>query len=146
MRVDFAFNAPNRISQAVQTTVKQTSRGVQILVYCPNHDMAKRYSQQLWATPGTAFIANDWFAETQQTELPVYLFNDDNWHLASPELLEKRWLLNLHLECPPIKESPVQRILEFVSSQEQDREFARKRWSDYKKIGYQIVGHDLAAR
>lgn len=145
MRVDFAFNAPDRIAQAVDTTVKQVSRGVHLLVYCPERQRAEQYDQLLWHTDGTNFIAHDWLTTTALPNLPVYLLDEEGWSMAPPALFESRWLLNLHDECPPLPTGS-SRILEIVSTDPAERQLARLRWRYYEQAGHTLHAHEISSR
>lgn len=143
MRVDFAFDAHDRIAQAVRTTEKQVSRGNRVLVYSTDPTRLKRYDRALWSLPGATFIAHDFLNEQAPQDLPVYLVQDQAGYILARSLLESGfWLLNLDDQCPPL-EQPVTRILEIVSSDEDDRIQARTRWSAYQEAGYRLHAHQL---
>ncbi|AWB33768.1 DNA polymerase III subunit chi [Orrella marina] len=143
MRVDFAFDAHDRIAQAVRTTEKQVTRGNRVLVYTTDLARLKRYDRALWSLPGATFLAHDILSEDAPPDLPVYLIQDQTGcNLARPLLANGFWLLNLHDECPPL-EQPVTRILEIVSSDDDDRALARNRWRSYQQAGYRLHAHQL---
>lgn len=145
MRVDFAFHAPDRLAQAVSTTVKQIDRGVRLLVYCPDQKAAQAYGRTLWRTPGPTFIAHERLSPEAIPDLPVYLLDDDNWQAVDETMFQNRWLLNLHYECPPLDQPQCTRILDFVGTDEEAMRSARVRWRQYVKAGYEVIGHDLSS-
>lgn len=143
MRVDFAFDAHERISQAVRTTVKQVSRGNRILVYCDEISRLNQFDAALWSLPGTAFIAHEFLGGDEQPDLPVYLVDAGmDWQASCDLLGTGFWLLNLSDDCPPLTQ-PIPRILEIVSADPQDRALARSRWRIYQQAGYALHAHQL---
>lgn len=142
MRVDFAFNADDRIAQAVRTTVKQVARGERVIVYCPLPARLTAYDNRLWSLEDTIFIAHERLDQSARPGLSVYLVDDQCWEQAQPLLAGGAWLLNLHDDCPALP-NPAQRILEVVSSDEADRVQARARWRRYQQAGLQLHAHQL---
>ena len=63
---------------------------------------------------------------------------------ALSKLREHTWLLNLSDDCPPNLGS-VNRVLEIVSEDEDDKLAARARWSVYKTQGHELKAHRLGA-
>lgn len=144
MRVDFAFDAHDRIAQAVRTTAKQIIRGNRLLVYALDPVRLKRYDHALWSLPGASFIAHDALHKPAPADLPVYLIQEPaSREKAIPLLEDGYWLLNLDDQCPPL-DLPARRILEIVSSDDQDRMLARNRWRTYQQAGFSMHAHQLA--
>ncbi len=143
MRVDFAFGADDRLVQAARTTIRQVGRGVRLIVYCPDSQRADRYDQLLWSLDDTAFVAHDRLDETDSDDLAVYIIGDRTWKKAEAALKAGSWLLNLHDNCPPLA-NPAQRILEIVSTEDEDKALARARWRHYQQAGYALRAHQLA--
>lgn len=148
LRVDFAFDAHDRVTQAVRTTLRQVGRGTPIMVFCDDDRRLTQYSQQLWSQQDdTQFVAHEKL-ETDATQgLLVYLLSQKQW----PQLANKMstapyqhsWLLNLD-DSPPPEVALFERVLEIVSQEPQAREQARERWRYYQELGAQIHSHRLA--
>jgi len=145
MRVDFAFGAHDRLSQAVRTTVKQVRRGTRLIVHCTSDDRLNKFDQMLWAIDGPEYIAHDHLAYGPVPGLMVYMSHSQTWELALPYLEQGYWLLNLDDQCPPLP-SPAQRILEIVSIDEMEKQLARERWKHYKATGYEIKAYELGQK
>ena len=54
-------------------------------------------------------------------------------------------LLNLE-DVVPVGFEKFERVIELVSLEKMDREFARARWKTYQDRGYAIIKHDLKAK
>jgi len=149
LRVDFAFDAHDRVNQAVSTTLRQIGRGTPILVLCDDEARQQRFSRELWTQQAdTQFLAHEQLAKEATDGLKVYLLDTNRWPLVANKLAEPSyrasWLLNLN-ETPPPDLAVFERILEIVSQDPQEREQARERWRFYQDHGADIRAHRLSA-
>lgn len=135
-RINFAFGASERIAQACQTTLKQYLAGQKMVVYCSDVARLRQYDQKLWAVDEAAFVPHVWADDPLASNTPIVLVNKD-LALALEGLSPDTWLLNLDNACPPTC-GALQRVLEIVSDEPEDKEAARNRWRTY-----QAAGHDL---
>jgi DNA polymerase-3 subunit chi len=135
-RIHFAFGASERIAQACQTTLKQYLAGHKMVVYCSDVARLRQYDQKLWAVDEAAFVPHVWADDPLATKTPIVLVAKD-LGLALEGVSPDTWLLNLDDSCPPTC-GTLERVLEIVSEQAQDKETARQRWRTY-----QAAGHDL---
>lgn len=139
-RVDFAFNADHRLRAACHSIQKHYIVGNQIIVYTQDLKRLEHFNNLLWGFQTTAFIPHAYCHEPISNQAPIILSNQ------SPDLLlgilNKPWLLNLDLACPPSAEK-FERILEIVSNHEQDKDAARSRWMQYTEMGFDVRGHNL---
>ena len=140
-RIDFAFGATEKITQACQTTLKQYLAGHKLLVYCSDVRRLKAYDTKLWAVEPTAFVphvmANDPLAE----QTPIWLVSGD-LDQALARAPADAWLLNLDEQCPPSL-GHTARVLEIVSEDDDDKTAARARWAQYKAAGHELKAHRL---
>ncbi|MFO7746823.1 MAG: DNA polymerase III subunit chi [Orrella sp.] len=149
LRVDFAFDAHDRVAQAVRTTLRQVGRGTPIMVFCDDKARLDRYAQQLWAQQeDTGFMAHERLTPEATEGLSVYLIDTSLWPLLASKLTtepyQQSWLLNLD-DAPPPEAGIFQRVLEIVSQEPEEREYARERWRFYQELGAQIHSHRLAS-
>jgi len=147
LRVDFAFGAQNRVAQAVRTTQRQVQKGTRLMVFCDDEQRLDQYDQQLWALDDAAFIAHERLTPCAREGLMVYLIDTKSWPLLLSKLAapphQGAWLLNLAHDPPP-QAQQLQRILEVVSLEDEDREKARLRWRFYQEIGAELHSHRLS--
>lgn len=137
-RIDFYFNAPDRIDVACRITQKAVQQKLRVLIFAPHDQTLARIDRQLWIQPPTGFIPHCLASAPNAPETPVLLTRevDDPPH--------DEVLVNLHDERPA-SFARFTRLIEIVSQDEADRERARERFRFYKDRGYEIHRHDLAA-
>lgn len=142
-RVDFAFGAPDRWRAACEVLSRHHTAGHEVIVYCTQADALRAFDTLLWGYEPTAFIPHVMADDAKAGQTPILLTPQ----ALTPEQAGKplAWLLNLDAACPPMA-AHYARILEIVSTSEDDTASARARWREYKQQGYEVVGHDLATR
>ena len=139
--VAFHFGAPDRLAYTCRLLRKATATGARLLVrstpeLCAELDVA------LWSLAPTEFISHCRAPATDAVrERSAVLLLDDVAELdvAFPVLV------NLAQDVPQGFERFV-RVIEIVSTDEQDRSLARQRWKHYTGLGYTITRHDLKLR
>ena len=134
--IDFYFNAADRLQIACRLAGKAMSQGKRTLVYAPDADLAQRIDRLMWTWPATGFLPHCSPGDPLASETPVLIAEQ-----PGPEC---DILINLSAECPPLFER-YQRVLEIVSTEEEERSAGRARYAWYRERGYQIKAHDLAA-
>ncbi len=72
-RINFAFGAVERISQACQTTLKQYLAGQKLIVYCSDVERLRQYDQKLWAVNDAAFVPHVWVNDPLADQTPIIL-------------------------------------------------------------------------
>ncbi len=142
-RIDFAFGAEQRLTQACQTVLRQYLAGQRVLVYCPDEQRLATFDRLLWAVEDTAFVPHVTSDSVHAASIAVVMVQN-NLDDALSKLREHTWLLNLSDDCPPNLGS-VNRVLEIVSEDEDDKLAARARWSVYKTQGHELKAHRLGA-
>ena len=136
-RGDFYFNAPDRLQVACRLAGKALAAGERMLVYAPEADLASRVDRLMWTSPATGFVPHCAADDPIAPDTPVVIARGED----APG--DFSLLLNLGAECPP-HFARFERLLEVVSTDEQDRAAARERPRQYKSRGYAITNHDLA--
>lgn len=140
-RINFAFGASERISQACQTTLKQYLAGQKLLVYCSDKARLHLYDQRLWSVDETAFVPHVWIDDPLATKTPILLVAQDLQH-ALDKVPADSWFLNLDDACPP-SFGALTRVLEIVSEDPEDKDAARQRWLTYKAAGHGLKSYSL---
>lgn len=140
-RIDFAFGAQEKLSQACQTTLRQFLAGQKIVVYCSDMATLKAFDLKLWAVDDAAFVPHVMAEDPLASQTPIVLVHQD-LEAALSNAPRDAWLLNLDNEMPAGFES-VSRVLEIVSDDENDKSAARARWRSYQAAGHDVRSHRL---
>jgi DNA polymerase-3 subunit chi len=143
-RVDFAFNAPDRLRAACAAARKRHQAGGLLVVYCGDGARLSAFDRLLWAFDDISFIPHVLVTDPLAADTPVLLTAADPAGALPGERLAQAWLLNLDDDCPPHYEGYA-RLLEVVSASPDERQAARRRWRDYQAAGHNLHSHDLSA-
>jgi DNA polymerase-3 subunit chi len=137
-RIDFYFNAPDKLGVAAKLAQKAYASKARLLIFSRDAQTIGEIDRRLWAIPPTGFLPHCRAGDALAAETPVLLSCD-------PEALPHHdVLLNLDDERPA-NFSRFERLLEIVSrDDEDDRARARTRFKFYKDRGYEIRSNDLA--
>ncbi|MGD9953081.1 MAG: DNA polymerase III subunit chi [Burkholderiales bacterium] len=136
-RVDFYFNAADKLQVACRLAGKALAQGKRLLVYVPEPDAAQRLDRMLWTWPATGFVPHCAAHDPLAAETPVLIAGD------ADGVRDAEVLLNLSHDTPPAFER-FERLLEVVARDDGDRQAARGRYRFYRDRGYAIADHDLA--
>lgn len=147
-RVDFAFGAPDRLRMACQVIGRHYAKGRKVVVYCSDARLLNRFDRLLWSFDPASFIPHVSTNDTLASVTPVLLATQVTDPLPWPDRNKENndlapWLLNLDQHCPASAEK-FERILEIVSNEQSDRQFARQRWAGYKAAGLELHAHDVS--
>ena len=141
-RVSFHFNVPHRLDYACRLLRKATRQNARITVIGSAPVLAE-LDRALWSFEPTEFIPHLLLRDGQT--LPTRLG-------ATPVCLTTTLagaphhdvLLNLGAE-PPAGFESFGRLIEIVSTDDEDRAAARSRWKHYAARGYEIEKHEVPA-
>lgn len=157
VKVFFAFGVDHRIQQAASSAAKNYRSTKKILVFSSEQKRLDMFSRMLWDLTPEAFIpqeaissseylseliANEWADDSKAQ--PILLVQNVDF-LSNQELLSKAadiWLLNLDLACPPHYQQ-FACVLEIVSEHETDKQYARRRWKQYRAEGAELISHQI---
>lgn len=140
-RINFAFGAVERISQACQTTLKQYLAGQKLIVYCSDVERLRQFDQKLWAVNDAAFVPHVWVNDPLADQTPIVLVAQD-LERALENTSSETWFLNLDDACPPTF-GALTRVLEIVSEDPEDKDAARQRWRTYQAAGHDLKSYSL---
>ncbi len=136
-RVDFHFNALDRLQYGCRLVRKVHRSGARILVWCEDPVALAQFDQMLWTFSDADFIPHVVASNLLAPETPVLLTAE------AIETSHHEVLVNLGRQTPPMF-SRFDRLIEVVSGDDEDRSLARDRWRFYKDRGYPLNAHDLA--
>lgn len=141
-RVSFHFNVPHRLEYACRLLRKATRQNARITVTGSAPVLAE-LDRALWSFEPTEFIPHVLLREGQTlperlAETPVCLSTT----LAGAPHHDV--LLNLGAE-PPAGFESFERLIEIVSTDDDERAAARARWKHYAARGYAIEKHEVPA-
>jgi len=136
-RIDFYFEAEDRLQVACRLSAKAAQQKLRVLIYAADGEQAQRIDKMLWTWQATGFLPHCMTRSPLAAETPVLITCDPE------DTPHDEVLLNLHTQWPPAF-SRFQRLVEIVGRDDQDREAARGRFRFYRDRGYEIVNHDLS--
>ena len=138
--ISFHFNAPDRSAYACRLVRKATRRGARVAVTGSAETLA-RFDRELWAFDPVEFVPHVRVRPGQS--VPERLRPTRVWLLEDASGIEHHdVLLNLG-PVPPLGFESFSRLIEIVSTAEEDRLAARERWRHYAHRGYPITRHEV---
>ncbi len=131
-RVAFHFGVPDKVAYAVRLLRKAVGTGARVLVVADAEQLA-RLDAALWGSAATDFAVHCYAsASPQSVALSPVVMSHYEGEAACPAL---DVLVNLGDSMPSAFERHA-RVIEVVSTQEEDRLLARQRWKHYVAKGY----------
>lgn len=142
-RIDFYFNAADKLGMAVKLAHKAWANQNHLLIYTRDAAQLDALDRLLWTAQPTSFLPHC-RAGHQLAAQTAILLTADAAALDSAAMPHHEVMLNLDPEHPP-QFSRFERLLEIVSRDDQeDRVRARARHKFYRDRGYDITTVDLA--
>ena len=135
--IKFYHNAPDRLMAACSITAKAVRQGHRVMVLAPDADLAQRFDELLWTAQPLSFVPHVAADSPLADRTPVVITD----RLDNPP--HQDVLLNLG-DAPPQGFEAFGMLVEIVSTSEEDRQLARKRWQQFKQSGLPVTAHDLA--
>lgn len=136
-RIDFYRYAQDKLQFACRLAAKAYEKPGRLVVYSPDPQVLARFDQLLWSVQPLKFIPHCRAGAPVAAETPVILAGEGD------EPPHHDVLLNLGDGEPP-RFATFERLLEIVTTDEQDKELARARYAFYKKRGYEIQVNEVA--
>lgn len=137
-RIDFYLDAPDKLSVACRLTAKAYAAANRVTVYGRDDAALRAFDRMLWTTPAIAFVPHVMAHDPLAAETPVLIARDGE-QLAHDDVL-----VNLDPEWPPFF-ARFARVLEIVTTDEDDKAQARERFRFYRDRGYSLQTHPLGA-
>ncbi|MEN9315434.1 MAG: hypothetical protein RIS35_1827 [Pseudomonadota bacterium] len=136
-RIDFHFNAPDRLEYASRLVRKIYRTGQKVVVFGDPKVVAE-LDRLLWTFSALDFIPHVLSSDPLAGRTPVILCSE------AFETPHADVLVNLSRQTPPFF-SRFERLVEVVTPDDEDRAGARDRWRFYRDRGYPLHSHDLGA-
>ena len=133
-RIDFHFNVNHRVHYACRVIRKARAAGKRAVVYTRNADRLAQMDSVLWTFSALDFVPHVYVDSPLAAATPVLLTGDAD---CAPD---SDVLLTLDDETPPHFEAffaRYERVVEVVSSDDEDRQRARVRFKNYKERGFE---------
>lgn len=142
--VAFHFNAPDKVAYACRLLRKATGSGVRVMVTADAQTLDS-LDTALWTFSPLDFVAHCAAdsPEGMRRASPVLLAASPGEAARTDD--ERQVLVNLGAGVPAGFER-FARVIEVVSTTDEDRALARQRWRDYTERGFAIQRHDLALK
>ena len=139
--VQFHVNVPDSVHYACRLLRKALRKGVRLAVTGPAATLAE-LDRALWVFEADEFLPHVQLhgdkPTTAQARAPVWLVEDASHGTAMPVLVNIGAPVTASFESYP-------RVIEIVSSDDDDRVAGRQRWRDYLALGCAPVKHEVAA-
>ena len=129
-KVDFYTGSNDKLRTACQISQKAMQNNVRVLLHAPNQTIADQLDHLLWHFAPTAFLPHGFSHDENAATLPIVISCDEKF--PHSELL-----ISLHDVCPTFF-SRFERVIEIISSDEQDVALGRQRFKFYRDRGYEI--------
>ena len=136
-RIDFYFEAEDKLQVACRLSAKAAQQKLRVLIYTADEAEAQRIDKMLWTWQATGFLPHCMTRSPLAAETPVLIT------LNPEDTPHDEVLMNLNFDWPPAF-SRFQRLVEIVGRDDEDREAARGRFRFYRDRGYEIARHDLS--
>jgi len=135
-RVDFHFNAPDKIAYGCRLVRKAYRAKHPVLVWCDDEARLDAFDRLLWSDPPTDFVPHVRAGDALAAQTPILL--------ASGAVATDTHdvLVNLGRVTPPMF-ARFERLIEIVGADEDDRVAARERWRFYRDRGYPMTRYDV---
>jgi DNA polymerase III subunit chi len=139
--VSFHFNVADRLSYACRLLRKAVHKGAKVAVTAPPPTLSA-LDRALWTLAPTDFVPHARLAPgtapaPRLAPTPIWLLD------SVADAPQREVLLNLGREIPVGFES-FERIIEIVSTDDDDRAAGRERWKHYASRGYAITRHEVS--
>jgi DNA polymerase-3 subunit chi len=123
-----------------QLAVKAVSANQPCLIFCESAEQADFLDDLLWDFDGDAFVPHQIVGADEDTT--------DEYEEITPVLLVppgvetpmRSLVINLRAGLPP---NGYERVLEIVPADQAARDPARKRWLEYKQLGFELKRNDM---
>jgi DNA polymerase-3 subunit chi len=135
-RVDFYFNASDKMEVMTKLLFKSVSGGFHVFVHMRDSQRLQIFNQYLWQSRPLSFLPHVLADHPLATQTPVVIGADPC------SIMNLDILLNYDSLIPDCY-SRFDRVLEVVSEDAVDRELSREHFRFFKQNGCQVISHDL---
>ena len=139
-RIDFHFGVSHRVHYSCRVIRKVRAAGKRAVVYTNQADRLAQFDAALWTFSALDFVPHAYADSPLAAATPVLLAHDAE---SAPD---SDVLLTLDDEAPPHFEAlfkRYERVIEVVSSDDDDRQRARVRFKNYRECGFQPTAFEV---
>lgn len=136
-QIDFYTRVDDKLRTACRLAAKAYGQQLRVMVLCPDADTTMRFDRMLWTTSALAFVPHCRVRDALAARTPVIIGHDGD------EPPHDEILINLCDERPQ-HFARFRRLLEIVTTDDDDRRAAHARYKFYKDRGYELQTHDLS--
>ena len=137
-QIDFYTHVNDKLHTVCQLVAKAYERKLKVLVFTPDSNTSNKLDNMLWTASAIGFLPHAIAGTEIAAETPIIIDH------RGEDLAHDDVLVNLRDEWPPFF-SRFQRLIEVVSTEENDRLAARERYTFYRDRGYPIKSHNLSS-
>ena len=135
-RIDFYHYAEDKIRFSCRLAAKAHEQASRVVVWSPDAAVLTEFDRLLWTIQSIRFVPHCRANAAVAPETPIILAASDD------QLPHHDVLLNLGNEEPPFV-ATFERLLEIVTTADEDKQRARGRYAFYKKRGYDIRVNEI---
>lgn len=132
-RIDFHTNVPDKIAYACRLVRKARSAQHKVVLMTDDAAQLAELDEAMWTFSATDFLPHVHASDALATQTPVLLTHND-----AAELPHRELLINLSRRTPSTLDQ-FARVIEIISSDEEDAAAGRKRYSAYKQQAYPLT-------
>jgi DNA polymerase-3 subunit chi len=138
-RIDFHSNVPDKIAYACRLVRKAHAASNRIVLMTDDAEQMAELNAALWSFSATDFLPHVMAGDALAAQTPIILADSDDTPLPHHELM-----VNLSRRIPA-NVAQFQRVIEVISSDEEDAAAGRQRYVAYKKQDYPLT-HFVAGK
>lgn len=135
-RIDFYTRVEDRFRFACKLCNKAVANRLRVAVLTADEEATERLDRLLWTLPATGFLPHVRADSALAPVTPVLI------HHEPTGLIHDDLLINLSHERPAVF-ARFKRLIEIVSTDEEDVRRARERFRFYRDRGYELATHDM---
>jgi len=132
-RIDFHTNVPDKIAYACRLVRKARSGQHKVTLLTDDASQLAELDSAMWTFSATDFLPHVTADAALAAQTPIVLTADD-----AAELPHRELLINLSRRTPATLDQ-FERVIEVISSVEEDAAAGRKRYSAYKQQAYPLT-------
>ena len=141
-RIDFYFDAEDKLEVAIRIVQKAYTSGQRVLILAADPAQYDTLDRRLWTQQTHSFLPHCGIDDALAPETPILLAAASTHPSALPF---SDLLINLTAFLPN-NFTQFKRLIEIVSTHEADKAPARERFRHYRAAGYDIQSHRLGER
>lgn len=135
--IDFHSNIADKTNYICRLVRKARSANCEIVIFDQNQAYLKELDDALWTFSGVDFLPHVFASDALASQTPIILCGDQSEQLPHFDIL-----INLHHDVLPNFQQ-FKRVIEIVTSSEQDTQAGRNKYRHYQQLGIK-PNHSIA--